>query len=180
MLNLILVALSISLTAATLFASLNYLPSWNSSANDTYLVVKAGFTTLETAYFAKVKADGGASPAPTAEADGGLAALFSSYYGFLPKAPRGYSWKYGNNGSNDYFCLYSTSGTPVAHEGIWRGMNRVRSVLSDEQYFIVPGDVTVCGAPTPATPQSESTKAPPATYPALLASVYLVKYVPGP
>lgn len=178
MLNLILVVLSISLTAATLFASMNYLPSWNSSASDTNATVRAGFIALEKAYLAKVAADGGLVPPPVAVQDGGLATNFSGHYGYLPKAPPGYAWKYGNNGTSDYFCLYSANGSAIAHKGVWEGMNRARKMLSDEQYFIVPGGVAACDAATPATPQSEAVKAPPANYPALIAAVYLVKYVP--
>lgn len=184
MAQLIIVILSIVLTAVTIFASLNYMPSWMNQANDTYAVVKTGLTTLETAYAAAAKANGGVAPAPnTGLPDGGLSTNFSPYYGYLPKAPRGYSWKYGRNTNvnTDYFCLYSSS--PQAHEGIWRGMNRVRNVLSDGQYFILAGNEGACSAAngtTLATPQSDAAKAPPGSYPAQLAVMYLVKYLPGP
>ena len=183
MAQLLIVILSIVLTAVTIFASLNYMPAWMNQANDTYAVVKAGFSTLETAYAAAAKANGGVAPAPnTGATDGGLSASFSAFYGYLPKAPRGYTWKYGrnNNVNADYFCLYSPTGSAQATEGVWRGLNRVRNVFSDEQYFIVAGGVGACDAALPATPQSAAAKAPPGSYPALLSVVYLVKYLPGP
>jgi hypothetical protein len=174
MVNLILVILSISLTAATLFASLNYLPGWAGTARTTHDLTRYGFLTLEKAFAAQVAKDAGVPAARTDEADGGLFTNFSAYYGYLPQAPKGYAWKYGDNGTDYYFCLYPTAGNPIASEGLWRGLNRVRNLFSDEQYFIVPGGVSACGAPLPATPQSAEAKAPPAAYPALISAVYLV------
>jgi hypothetical protein len=174
MVNLILVILSISLTAATLFASLNYMPIWTKQATDSYSVVKTGLVTLDKAFNSRTTADNGVPPAPLAGDDGGLATNFAAYYSFLPKTPQGYAWRYGYNGAAYYFCMYPKAGNVGASEGLWRGLTRLRRVLPDDQYFITSGGIEACDLPTPPTPQSPAVKAPPSAYPALLSVVYLV------
>jgi hypothetical protein len=175
MVNLILVILSITLTAATLFASLNYLPAWTSTATDSYHLARYGFVALEKAFLTHVSTAGGAVPPPTADTDGGLASNFSANYGYLPKPLPGFAWKYGHNGSDSYFCLYPVSGGSGASEGAWRGLNRARTVLSDQQYFLIPGGESACSS---ASPQTAAMTTPPSSFPVLLSAVYLVRYVP--
>lgn len=174
MVNLILVILSISLTAATLFASMNYLPGWTSSAADAHQLTRHGFVTLEKAFQASLSRTEGAAPAPTVDSDGGLATNFSADYGYLPNTPKGYSWKYGFNGTDYYLCLYPQA-AGGASEALWRGMKRARSVLSDQQYFLLPGGVASCDTPSPA---SMNLVADPEDFPTSVSAVYLLRYTP--
>lgn len=180
MLNLILVVLSIVLTAATLYASMNYLPGWTSAANDTNRLTNHGFVSLDKAFQSATTRALGSAPAPTTGIDGGLAVHFGADYGFLPKAPVGYAWKYGYNGSDYYFCMYPLAGRAGASEGMWRGLNRSRNSLPDQQYFILPGGVSACDSTPPSSPQSAAAKAVPSSFPALVSAVYLVRYLPTP
>jgi hypothetical protein len=178
--NLILVVLSIALTAATLAASMNYLPGWTSVANDTNRLTNYGFVALDKAFQSATTRALGRAPAPTTAVDGGLAANFAADYGFRPKAPVGYSWKYGHNGADYYFCLYPLPGRAGASEGQWRGLNRSRNLLPDQQYFILPGGISACDSAPPPSPQSAAAKAAPSSYPAQVSAIYLVRYLPTP
>lgn len=175
MVNLLLVILSISLTAATLYASMSYLPSSSSTTDEGYHLTRYGFVALESAFNAATTRGDGYPPAPTAAQDGGLADNFAADYGYLPKAPRGYAWKYGFNGQDYYLCLYPA--TAGASQAYWNGFNRVRRVLSDQQYFILPGGVAACETPSP---QSSNLTAPPSDYPAMISLVYLLRWEPPP
>jgi hypothetical protein len=173
MVNLILVILSITLTAATLYASMNYLPGINSTTDDAYRLTRYGFVALEKAFNAATGRASGTAPAPTAETDGGLATNFSSDYGYLPKVPKGFAWKYGFNGQDYYFCLYPT--TTGASQAYWRGFNRAHRVLSDQQYFILAGGVAACNT---QSPQGANLTSAPSSYPAMISMVYLLNWQP--
>lgn len=175
MVNLLLVMLSISLTAATLYASMSYLPGMSSTTDDAYHQTRYGFVALEKAFNAATSRAEGYAPSPTNEFDGGLATNFSVDYGYLPRAPKGYAWKYGFNGQDYYFCLYPA--TAAASQAYWRGFNRARKVLSDQQYFILPGGVAACDT---TVPQSASLVGAPSAYPAMISMVYLLRWEPPP
>jgi len=175
--NLILVLLSIALTGATLFASLNYMPGWTSAAADNYNLTRYGFVALEKSFSAATTRAEGQPPAPLAEIDGGLFSNFSADYGYLPKAPQGYAWKYGYNGSDYYFCLYPKAGVAGASEALWRGLKRARSILSNQQYFVIPGGEASCDTPAP---HAAHLAEPPTNFPTMVSAVYLVRYTPLP
>jgi hypothetical protein len=175
MFNLLLVLLSISLTAATLYASMNYLPGTTSLTGDTYNLTRYGFVALDKAFDAVTTRASGYPPAPTTEADGGLGTHFGLDYGFLPKAPKGYAWKYGFNGADYYFCMYPA--TAGASQALWKGFVRARNVFSDQQYFIVPGAAASCDT---SSPQSSNITTAPGTYPATVSVIYLLRWVPPP
>lgn len=175
MVNLILVLLSISLTAATLFASMNYMPGWASSAADAQHITRHGFVELEKAFQASLNRAEGQAPAPTVEPDGGLVSNFSADYSYLPKAPKGFAWKYGFNGSDYYFCMYPQQGSAGVSEALWRGMKRARKVLSDQQFFLVPGGVASCDSPSPA---GVNLTTDPDSFPVTVSALYLLRYTP--
>lgn len=174
MVNLILVLISISLTAATLFASMNYMPGWATSASDAHHLTRHGFVSLEKAFETSLSRTEGAAPGPTVDPDGGLATNFSADYGYLPKAVKGYAWKYGFNGTDYYLCMYPQNAAG-ASEATWRGFKRTRKMLSDQQYFLVQGGVASCDSPSPA---SVNIVADPAEFPLSISAVYLLRYTP--
>lgn len=168
MVQLLMVIMAIGLSAAALTATISYLPTWTATAEKTYTLSKAGFVTLEAAFKGYSAANGGAAPVPSAAQDGGIGA-FQAYYSFLPKAPAGFAWKYGFNGTDYYFCVYPT-GTGGA-VGDFRGLDRLRQVFSEQQFFVNPDGITGCGGTVSI--------AEPVEFPAQFAGTYLVKYVPG-
>lgn len=176
MYQLIMVIMAISLASAVTMATLNYTPSWIAVASKTETVASKGFLRLEASYKVFAKYHEGASPPITGAADGGLAATFLNYLGFMPQVPAGYYWKYGihpNDGSSlsnlNYFCL--TSDASGAPEGIVRGLHRLSQA---QQPSLNPSQTSIgtnCGS---------STSLPlPADYPAQRSITYYVKYVAG-
>jgi hypothetical protein len=168
--QLILVLLSIGLTSALLLATVNYMPSWQPAALDAQRQVVAGFDTLERAYRLKTRANGGVPAAPTGAEDGGLAAHFVNYYGFLPRPPGGYAWRYGYNATYNlnWFCLYPVGAG--ATRAVFEGMRRAATSFSAEQFYLHAGDVNACGTPA-AQPE-------PASFPALVSVTFFVRYIP--
>lgn len=169
MINLIITLMSIALTGAIVVASVNYLPAWTGSAEEQAALVRAGFDRFETAHYLASKSTG-IEPLPTADADGGLAALFQPYYSFLPKAPAGYAWKYGRNTVNglNWFCLYSAT---TAGAGAWSALRTATNYYSSERYFVHAGGEAQCGA--------TSNMAQPEAFPVQFSATFYVRYVPG-
>lgn len=173
--SLILTVISIVLLSAVVVISINYLPGWTREQAEVTPVVREGARELERAFQLYAKAH---SDAPAAviggDVDGGLAANFQSFLGFVPSAIPGYRWVYGNAGAGApagyentyYFCLAPASVGQLASEGKVRGAQRALQYLSDEQAFVS----TACGA-TGNTSYSG--------YPAAMAFTYFVRYVPG-
>lgn len=146
MLNLILTLISIALTAALAVASLVYLPIWPKQAETVHTLVKTGFPKLEQAFKARHVAVG--TPAPdTGQPDGGLGTYFGPYLDFVPKAPDGYYWVYGQRlvAPLDYFFCLAPIGSGTAREGDWRGFLRGRQLFPADQYVIHGSGLGGCG-----------------------------------
>lgn len=168
--QLVLVILAIGLTSALLMATINYMPSWQPVALETQRQVVSGFDKLERAYHLKTRVNGGTPDAPTTDPDGGLAQHFVHYYGFLPRPPAGYDWRYGYDaGLNlNWFCLYPTGAG--ASRGVFEGMKRAATSFSVEQFYLHAGGVSSCGS-TAAQPA-------PSSFPALVTITFFVRYIP--
>ena len=168
MTSIILTLMSIGLAAAVMLAAVNYIPGWKPSSDEAYLLAKDGLKSLDKAFQAGSKANGGVPPAPIlVDIDGGLNTLFSAYYGFLPKAPTGYNWKYGHNGLEYYICMYPST-TGATSKGYGLGFKRLTNIFSDERYFV---NTIGCGSNINADLSG-------LTYPASVYITYYVKYVP--
>jgi hypothetical protein len=145
MIQLVIVIITIALTAALALASINYLPWWHKSAGDAEQVVRSSLVQLEQAYDATVRAANGTAPAVTGDADGGLMAQFGAVLKFQPAAPAGFTWTYGqhaNDGTRyaglNYFCLRPVvqAADQGAGEGVYKGLQRARSIYSPDQVVI--------------------------------------------
>lgn len=171
MVQLILTILAISLTAATVVASLNYLPWWYRTANDTEQVLRTSLRQLERAYKADARNNGGAPAEVTADEDGGLEANFRAVLRLIPSAPTGFQWSYHQRPMDGsiweglhYFCLSTDGG---ASDGEWRGLKRLENLYSSEQYIVADS----CGASAPS--------AVPESLPAPVSVTFYVTYIPG-
>lgn len=171
--TLILAILAIALTSALLMSSLSYLPAWQGAAQVNAELVQTGFARLERAYEVYAQANGDTPAAPTGAADGGLVANFGALLGFVPRAPDGYAWSYGQRpvdggtySGMHYFCLAPVN-TSAGSEGVARGILRLRQVVPQDQ--VVFSDA--CAA--------TSDWSAPADYPQPLHATYYVIYVPG-
>lgn len=171
MFQLILAVIAITLTAATVMASINYIPWWYQTATDNDVVLRSSLPVVERAYKALARSNGGVPPAPTAAPDGGFAAHFGPLLRLAPVAPRGFSWSYHQfpmDGSMwaglNYVCL--TSAQP-GDLGEWMGFRKAMPVFSSDQLFLGSG----CG--------STASAALPSTYPASVAVTYFLTFVPG-
>lgn len=149
--SLILTILSIALLSAVAVASVNYLPWWQKSANDTAEIVRKSMASLERSYELTLRAANGIAPPVTgSSADGGLMAGFGSVLRFAPAAPAGYRWKYGQRTTPDgslyeglhYFCLEPSSESAGLEKGIYQGVVRAVAVYSPEQAILAEE----CGA----------------------------------
>lgn len=149
MFQLIIIVIAIALTSALVVVTIQYAPWWARSALETEKLVYQSMQQLEDAYDLAVRAADGASPAPIAtEADGGLATHFLPYLRFTPAAPGGFAWRYGRHPAGagrysnmSYFCL-APVGSALMHEGVLRGVRRVRMLYSIDQTFLA----RECGA----------------------------------
>lgn len=169
--QLILTVMAIALTAATVVSSLNYIPWWYKTAADTDIVLRSSLPTLEKAYKAAARNNGGLAPAVTGDADGGFVANFQPILQLLPAAPRGYAWSYNQHPADSsqwdslhYFCL---SKAEPASIGDWRGFSRTQPLYSTAQFVMGSS----CGQTTPS--------AEPASLPSSLALTFFVTFVPG-
>lgn len=174
MVELIMVMLAIVLTAGMLTAAANYLPTWQNTAEVTYQLSKKGFDTLEQSFQLKSKELAG-EPASLVQADGGLSTLFQPFYGYLPKAPEGMAWKYGEIPgvpSTKYVCLYAVQ--PLS-EGAVRGLYRLAKLYSvgdaiDAKISFNAGAGN-CGGVNDGYVESNM--------PAYVSVTYKLKYIPG-
>jgi hypothetical protein len=141
--QLIIVIMSIVLTAAVAVASLNYLPSWQKSAAIAEKNVAESLTLLEQGYDVATRSQNGVQPAVTADPDGGFAAAMLPVLHFTPYAPTGYRWVYGQRAADgtqwaglNYFCLTPSADSPGASDGLTRGLTRLKQQFSPDQLFI--------------------------------------------
>lgn len=155
MIQLVIVIITIALTAALALASINYLPWWHRTANDAEQATRTSMAQLEQAYDTTVRTANGVAPAPTGDPDGGLMSQFGAALRFTPVAPPGYTWTYGHySGSDsrytnlDYFCLTPTN--TGAGEGVYRGLERARTIYSRDQAILGAqcGDTVDMAQPT--------------------------------
>jgi hypothetical protein len=175
MISLILTVLSIALLSAIAVISISYMPHWSKEQGEVASQVRKSSQDLERAFHLYAL---GHSDTPAAvisgDADGGLAANFTSFLGFLPPAIPGYQWVYGNTGpagasgyqNTSYFCMKPQVAGGSTGEGKVRGITRAKLFLSDEQAFMG----TNCGEPTNVAFN---------TFPAPMTFTYFVRYVPG-
>jgi hypothetical protein len=168
--SLIFTLLAIALSAAVVLTTVSYLPAWQPAAAQAQAIAQAGFDTLETAHYLASKATG-LEPLPTAETDGGVVTNLSAYYSFLPPAPEGYAWKYGNDGVSGYnwLCLHGASAAGT--KAVWEALSRLKTTYSTEQYFVHSGGAANCG--------TASNAVAPTTYPAQFSATLFVRYVLG-
>ncbi len=169
--QLILAVLAIALTAASLAATINYLPWWLKSASDSDLLLRRGLPLLEKTYKAVTRANLGIAPAVTTAADGGFASNFQSVLLLPPAPPPGFSWSYGQHALDGstwsglhYFCLSQTGPADIAD---WKGFARAKQMFSSEQYVINAS----CGETV--------NMAEPVSFPADLALTFYVTFIPG-
>ena len=181
MVSLILVVLSILLLAAVLAITINYLPTWTSTAADTSAMLQNSFKDLRGAY-ATVWANDNANayktgtytdPPATGTGDGGLSADFSSAM-FAPGAPPGYTWAYGYSSASglDYFCMYPTgAGASLA---VYNGMlDAIRKFGANAgELVLTAGGAAACG--------STVDSGAPASFPADYALTLSVKCAAAP
>jgi hypothetical protein len=163
--------MAIALTAATVVASLNYIPWWYKPAAAAELVLRKSLPLVGAAYKELARSNGGLPPTVTGAADGGFSAAFLPLLNLPPAAPRGYGWSYHRHpvDSSDwsglnYLCLSSAADGNISS---WKGFRRVHSVYSTAQ--VVLG--SACGA--------TANVAEPEELPAPLALTFFVTYVPG-
>lgn len=143
MMQLIITIVAIALTVLLTIATISYVPWWHKTAGDTEQLMRSSMSRLESVYDVAVRAANGMAPSVTLEADGGLSTNFLSFLTFTPAAPPGHTWVYGvhaNDGSRyanlNYFCLQPTAGYSGTTEGVYRGIERARSLYSQDQVFL--------------------------------------------
>jgi hypothetical protein len=175
MISLITTILAISLLAAMLLITVNYLPGWQSTSKQTSALVLNSFNDLRGAFASAWTADNVNSyktgtyldPPASGTGDGGLEANFGPYM-YTPGAPAGYTWAYGHSSVNglSYFCMYPTGSG--ANFGVFEGIkSAIRSFGgSSGQITLASGGSAACG--------STSNSAPPASYPANYALTLFV------
>lgn len=145
--QLIIVLMSIVLTAIMVTATAIYTPASKTTTEITYALTRDGFGTLDKAYQLYTKANSGGVPVVSGAADGGISTNFSDFLPFLPKAPMGYQWTYGYNSSQgtNYFCLYSTN-TAAANAAVLTAFTRLQSIFSAGQFVVHAGGASNCGS----------------------------------
>jgi hypothetical protein len=191
--QLILTVIALSLIAGMSIVTVNYLPAWANGAKDAHILVRDGARTLIKAFELRAQAHDGVAPMPEdAYPDFGLAAFYSNYYPFLPRAPQGYSWFYGftpavtlssygypgaisNNNTDDssddglfWFCLAPVNGG--ASEGVYRGIRRAQQVFPETQMYVNSALGAQCGEPV--------NSAEPSSFPANTVVTFFVRYIP--
>jgi hypothetical protein len=135
MINLVLTILAIALTAGTLYASVNYLPIARPAFELTKGLTSGGFTSLETGW-KNWKTDH--AEVPLAANPDTWAGQLTPAYLFYPRAPKNFTWSYGQQGSGYYFCL---SGPSNAIQ--YQAFTSLIQSFSPQQYFI---STESCGA----------------------------------
>lgn len=173
MVQLIITLIAIALTVLLAVASINYLPWWHKTAADTEETVRTSMKLLEQTFDVVVRASNGVVPVQTGEADGGLMTHFGAHLVFAPAAPAGYQWTYGRHGVDGsrysglgYFCLVPTNSNG-ADQGVYRGIERARSVFSRDQVIVANQCAANESAPTPTQ------------FPAPVAVTMYVVFTPG-
>lgn len=170
--HLIITVLTIALMAAAATVTVNYLPTWPAAASTAERQLREALPRIEQAYDVLTRAAEGVPPDTDMGADGGFSRVFQPVLQFMPAAPRGYSWRYGQHVddgsmySNMHFvCLAANGGTT---EGPGRGLYRAVATFSPDQAVINTG----CGA--------TSSVAPPAKWGTEPRSVtFYLAYTPG-
>lgn len=139
MYQLIIVIITIGLFGLALLAQLNYVPAWTKTVDVDYEVTREGLLKLENAYNLYAQANAGAGPAVSA---GAVPEALRPYLKFIPAAPRGMQWSYGQNSDDGtlyanmhFFCATPATASGIT-EGTFRGLLRVKATLSPEQYFV--------------------------------------------
>lgn len=172
MYSLILSILAIALQAVSLYCLMHYMPTWAKTAPDHSRQVAASLSTLEGGYFRYAAANGGGVPLPTVAPDGGLSQFQApvSHIPFLPKAPEGFVWKYGQ--AVDHFvCLDAIDDVRQMDESLFRGVKRLKQLLPAEQLIISAGAHS-CGSGTDVSKDSFA-------FPAALSVTYFLRYAPA-
>jgi hypothetical protein len=151
MLNLILTVMAIALQAASLYCLMQYAPSWAKAAPEQSRVIAGSLSSFERAFYRYGVAHNGVMPEPTASIDGGLSQFQTPgrYLSFLPKAPVGFMWKYGQLGRH-YVCLQSVDPGQPMDAALFHGVKRLRRFLPDGQLVISDGSRT-CGSMSDVT-----------------------------
>lgn len=157
MLNLIIVVMSIALTASLIAVSVSYTPTWVVDYQRNLPIVTKGFCKLEGSVLDYLEYAGETTaPAPLADADGGLNALFGAHYKFLPQVVDQGQWAYGegtvNSQTYGYICLAGAS----ISEGTYVALKRLQGTLPQGQFVLG----NACGATTDV--------AEPTTFPATI------------
>lgn len=170
MVNLILVILSIGLTAALIAATMNFMPFWANDVGTTRNSVAASLERLETAYQLAAAAD--ELPAPGYYPGASLVDSFTqARLPFVPAAPAGYTWSFTKAalpGQLDHFCL-EPSGASGLSRGQYKGIAQLRDRTGVNQ--LLAG--STCGAGiTPPIDQL--------SYPTTVVFTYRVAYVEAP
>lgn len=170
--SLLLAIIAIALQAASLFALMHYAPAWVKTAPDDARLVAAGLSSVEQAFYRYAKANGGTVPAPTVETDGGLSQFQfpARHLAFLPRAPAGFSWRYGYAGDY-YICLEATDSAASMRHSLYYGIKRLRKLLPDDQLVISAG-ARSCGAVVDVSAAAQALPAP-------LSVTYFLRYAPA-
>lgn len=169
MLNLIITVMAIVLQSVSLYCLMTYAPNWAKSAPDQTRVMAAALSSFEHAFYRYGAANGGAMPAPTDSLDGGLSQFQTPgrYLAFLPKAPSGFMWKYGQMG-NPYVCLQAVSPAQPMDAALFHGTKRLRKLLPDGQLIISDG-ARSCGSSADITSS-------PGSLPRTLSITFFMRY----
>jgi hypothetical protein len=175
MTSLILTVISIVLLSAVVVVSINYLPAWPKEQAEVAPIIRDGLRKLDRAYtlYAQAHAD---APAGVVggDPDGGVSGNFTPFLGFVPAAPVGYRWHYGQTDSGappgyqntHYFCLAPQAAGAQASKGKVMGALKAQQSFSDEQMFVSPN----CGV---------AANAAYVDFPAPMAVTLFVKYIRG-
>jgi hypothetical protein len=185
MFQLILAVIAIGLFASLALVTVNYLPTWAPAAQETADLTRTGAKTLAAAFDLRAADPAGGVPDENSSlSDGGLAAAFQPYYSFLPRAPQGYAWKYGqttqlqleadgyagnSTGGLHWFCLYPAGAGGSL--GTYKGFKRAQRVFPETQVYVNSGGSAFCG---------RALNSPdPASFPSPVAVTMFVRYVEG-
>jgi hypothetical protein len=174
MTQLIITVFAILLSSIMALVSVNYLPFWTQSREDTSVATRLVLSKLESSYNLAVQAGNGAVPAPTSEADGGLMTNFGSYLKFPPVAPSGFTWVYGQHPTDSssysglaYFCMEPASPSSSLNQGQYQGLVSASVVYSSSQVIYSSSG---CGATASSAFSS---------FPAKPYLTFYVTYTPG-
>lgn len=172
MFNLMISVMAIALQAAALFCLMHYTPSWAKTAPDKTRVIASSLSSFETAFYRYGAANYGLMPSPTDAVDGGLSQFQAPgrYLHFLPKAPAGFMWKYGQSGSH-FVCLQAVSSTQPMDASLYYGIKRLHRLLPEGQLVVSEGART-CGSTHDVTSE-------PGALPRPLTVTFFMQYSAG-